>query len=90
VVGTHGDLVLTHELYTLAARRPEYRTITRTCMARSRAALEQHVDPATARMLDALVEGLTIHRALDPDPPGEAFVVEAVGRVLGQDHEPER
>ncbi|NIJ04547.1 TetR family transcriptional regulator [Frigoribacterium faeni] len=90
VVGTHGDLVLTHELYTLAARRPEYRTITRTWMARSRAALEQHVDPATARMLDALVEGLTIHRALDPDPPGEAFVVEAVGRVLGQDHEPER
>lgn len=90
VVGTHGDLVLTHELYTLAARRPEYRTITRTWMARSRAALEQHVDPATARMLDALVEGLTIHRALDPDPPGEAFVVEAVGRVLGQDHEAER
>ena len=90
VVGTHGDLVLTHELYTLAARRPEYRTITRTWMARSRAALEQHVDPATARMLDALVEGLTIHRALDPDPPGEAFVVEAVGRVLGQDHEAAR
>jgi DNA-binding transcriptional regulator YbjK len=82
VLGTHRDLVLTHELYTLAARRPEYRTITRTWMARSRAALEEHVDATTARMLDALVEGLTIHRALDPEPPDEAFVVEAVERIL--------
>jgi len=81
VVGTHSDLVLTHELYTLAARRPEYRTITQAWMARSRAALELHLDPSTARMLDALIEGLTIHRALDPEPPDEAFVTEAVRRV---------
>jgi len=32
------------------------------------AVVEAHVDPLTARMLDALVEGLTIHRALDPAP----------------------
>lgn len=83
VLGTPRDLVLTHELYTLAARRPEYRTITQDWMARSRAALEEHVDPVTARMLDALVEGISIHRALDPEPPGEAFVREAVRRILG-------
>ncbi|MBF4619253.1 TetR family transcriptional regulator [Clavibacter sp. VKM Ac-2873] len=82
LLGTQGDLVLTHELYTLAARRPEYSTITQGWMARSRAALEEHVDPTTARMLDALVEGLSIHRALDPEPPGEAFVREAVRRIL--------
>jgi DNA-binding transcriptional regulator YbjK len=82
LLGTQRDLVLTHELYTLAARRPEYRTITRTWMARSRAALEEHVDPTTARMLDALIEGLSIHRALDPEPPDEAFVREAVQRIL--------
>ncbi len=82
VLGTHRDLVLTHELYTLAARRPAYRTITQTWMARSRAALEQHVDPTTARMIDALVEGLTIHRALDPEPPDDEFVIEAVQRIL--------
>jgi DNA-binding transcriptional regulator YbjK len=81
-LGTPRDLVLTHELYTLAARRPEYRTITQTWMARSRAALEEHVDPTTARMLDALVEGLSIHRGLDPDPPDAAFVLDAVERVL--------
>ncbi|MFT2694207.1 TetR/AcrR family transcriptional regulator [Clavibacter zhangzhiyongii] len=81
-LGTPRDLVLTHELYTLAARRPEYRTITQTWMARSRATLEEHVDPTTARMLDALVEGLSIHRALDPEPPDAAFVHDAVERVL--------
>jgi DNA-binding transcriptional regulator YbjK len=80
--GTDRDLVLTHELYTLAARRPEYRTITQTWMARSRAALERHFDPSTARLLDALIEGLTIHRALDVTRPDDALVVEAVRRIL--------
>lgn len=82
LLGTQRDLVLTHELYTLAARRPEYRAITQAWMARSRAALGEHVDAATARMLDALIEGLSIHRALDPEPPDEAFVHEAVRRIL--------
>jgi DNA-binding transcriptional regulator YbjK len=82
VVGSQRDLVLTHELYTLAARRPEYRSITQTWMAQSRAALEQHFDPVTARLLDALIEGLTIHRALDPEPADEHVVAAAVARVV--------
>jgi len=51
-------------------------------MARSRAALERHFDPSTARLLDALIEGLTIHRALDVTRPDDALVVEAVRRIL--------
>ena len=43
------DLVLTHELYTLAAREPAYRDITNAWMARSRAALERHFDPPPSR-----------------------------------------
>ncbi|MBM7389713.1 TetR/AcrR family transcriptional regulator [Clavibacter phaseoli] len=82
LMGTQRDLVLTHELYTLAARRPEYRAITQAWMARSRTTLEQHVDPTTARMLDALIEGLSIHRALDPEPPDQSFIREAVKRIL--------
>ncbi|WP_333812126.1 TetR/AcrR family transcriptional regulator [Timonella senegalensis] len=74
------DLVITHELYALAARRPEYREITHTWMAKSRAALEQHFDPDTARMLDALIEGLTIHRALDTEDVAD-LAVEAVLRI---------
>lgn len=81
VFGTQRDLVLTHELYTLAAREPAYRELTNAWMARSRAALERHFDPVTARMLDALIEGLTIHRALDTEAPRRETVTEAVRRI---------
>ncbi|AEI13483.1 TetR/AcrR family transcriptional regulator [Cellulomonas gilvus] len=75
------ELVLTHELYTLAARDPGYRRLTHEWMARSRHALERHFDPPTARLLDALIEGLTIHRALDTEPHGRAEVERAVALV---------
>ncbi|MFC8599557.1 TetR/AcrR family transcriptional regulator [Isoptericola sp. NPDC057191] len=83
VFGTSRDLVLTHELYTLAAREPAYRTLTSTWMRRSRAALERHFDPTTTRILDALIEGMTIHRALDSKPPVDTDVRDAVLRVVG-------
>lgn len=76
------ELVLAHELYTLAARDPAYRQLTHAWMARSRRALERHVDPLTARLLDALIEGLSLHRALDTEPRGRDEVEEAVDRVL--------
>lgn len=82
VFGTQRDLVLSHELYTLAARSPEFRRLTNAWMARSRAALERHFDPVTARMLDALIEGLTIHRALDTEPQDPGLVEQAVDRIL--------
>lgn len=75
------DLVLSHELYTLAARDASFRDITNAWMARSRQILEQHFDPVTARLLDALVEGLTIHRALDIDPQDDADVRAAIDRI---------
>jgi DNA-binding transcriptional regulator YbjK len=78
-----GELVLTHELYTLAARDPRYRELTQAWMARSRRALERHFDATTARLLDALVEGLTIHRALDTEPHGAEEVLRAVELVSG-------
>lgn len=76
------DLALTHELYTLAARKQEFRRLTHAWMAASRAALEQHLDPPTARMVDALIEGLTIHRALDTEPQDPDLVREAVRRIV--------
>jgi DNA-binding transcriptional regulator YbjK len=81
VLGNQRDLVLTHELYTLAARDPSYRDITNAWMARSRQTLERYFDPTTARILDALVEGLSIHRALDNEPHDPAAVAVAVERV---------
>lgn len=83
IFGSQRDLVLTHELYTLAARDPAYRALTSTWMTKSRTALERHFDPTTSRILDALVEGLTIHRALDVTPHPQGLATEAVNRVLG-------
>lgn len=77
------SLVLTHELYTLAAREPAFRQITRDWMARDRATFEAHFDPATARLLNALIEGLTLHQALDTQPGDPALAVEAVNRIVG-------
>lgn len=77
------ELVLSHELYTLAAREPSYRALTTAWMRRSRAALERHFDPETARLLDAMIEGVSIHRALDDEPRGIAEVEDAVDRIAG-------
>lgn len=76
------EMVLAHELYTLAARDPAYRDITNAWMARSREILEQHYDPTTARILDALIEGLTIHRALDLGSQDDAVVRTAIHRII--------
>ncbi|MER6347670.1 TetR/AcrR family transcriptional regulator [Streptomyces sp. NPDC001595] len=83
--GAQRDLVLTQELYTLAARQPAYRELTQEWMARSRAHLEKHFDPDTARQLDALIEGLTLHRALAQEPHDRALTLEAVTRITTAD-----
>ncbi len=81
VFATQRDLVLSHELYTLAARDPAYRTLTNDWMRRSRAALGHHFEPATCRVLDAFIEGMTIHRALDAEPHDDVDVLGAVRRL---------
>ncbi|MDJ1135679.1 TetR/AcrR family transcriptional regulator [Streptomyces iconiensis] len=86
--GDQRQLVLTHELYTLAARRPAYRELTRAWMRRTRRILERHFSPGTARQLDALIEGLAIHRALDTEPHDRALTAEAVARLTGADGTP--
>ncbi|HLH99969.1 MAG TPA: TetR family transcriptional regulator [Acidimicrobiales bacterium] len=75
------ELVLTTELYTLASRKAEYRTITRDWTARSRRALAPYFDRETTHMLDALIEGLLLHAALDTEPSDRARTAEAVRRI---------
>ncbi|QNE74091.1 TetR family transcriptional regulator [Streptomyces finlayi] len=79
--GPRRDLVLAQELYTLAARHVEYRSLTQAWMRRSRQLLEQHFDADTARQLDALIEGMTLHRALDDAPHDRALTCLAVARL---------
>jgi DNA-binding transcriptional regulator YbjK len=76
------DLVLSLELYTLAARQPAFRQITHDWMRRSRQALERLVDARTAHELDALIEGLFIHISLDPTPRSRGVTRDAVRRIL--------
>ncbi|WP_265522335.1 TetR/AcrR family transcriptional regulator [Oerskovia flava] len=83
VFATQRDLVLSHELYTLAARDPAYRTLTNDWMRRSRDALGRHFSAATCRVLDAFIEGMTIHRALDTEPHDDVDVLGAVRRLTG-------
>ncbi|WP_214109106.1 TetR/AcrR family transcriptional regulator [Acrocarpospora catenulata] len=78
---TARDGVLAFELYTLAAREPRFRAITREWMRRSRVELERHFDPDTARQVDALIEGLWIHRSLDPEPLDRGITKDAITRI---------
>lgn len=75
-------MVLSYELYALAVRRPELRRVTHAWMARSRAAIGRFFDPATTLMLDALIEGLSMHRALSLDPMPRRTVEEAVEKLV--------
>lgn len=84
VFGTQGELVITLELYTLAARRPEFREITSAWMARTRACLEPFVDEETAALLDALNEGLVIQKALHLQAPRRHLAREGVARIAGR------
>ena len=49
------------ELYAFAARKPEIRRNLSDWMSHSRQAMELHFKPHTARALDAIIEGATIH-----------------------------
>ncbi|HEY0000075.1 MAG TPA: TetR family transcriptional regulator [Actinoplanes sp.] len=80
--GSQNDLVLTVELYAAAARNPALKAVTQAWMQRSRRALERHFDATTARELDALIEGLTLHNALSTDPMNTAQIRHAIERYL--------
>lgn len=79
--GDDDELILSHELYTLATRDASFRSITTQWMQRSRVALELHFDPLTARLLDAMIEGLTIHRALDSEAREPSEIKTAIARI---------
>lgn len=82
LLGSLRNVLLTYELYALAARNPALRKVTDAWMARSRIALARHFDPPTTVMLDALIEGLAIHRTLALNPMPNSVVRDAVARIV--------
>jgi TetR/AcrR family transcriptional regulator, regulator of biofilm formation and stress response len=83
LLGSQRDLVLAVELYLAAVRNPSLRAVTQDWMSRSRRSLERHLDPVTAREVDALVEGLVLHSALSTDPMDAGQIRSALHRLAG-------
>ena len=77
-----GEWVVTYELYLAALRDPALRRVTESWMRSSRSVLERFVDPGTARGLDALIEGLIMHRTLSIAPASRALTRTAVARAV--------
>ena len=74
-------MLLSYELYAFAARNPPLRRVMQDWMEKSRAALRQHFSADVAKALDALIEGFSIHRSVDPEPMDRADVRALVERV---------
>jgi DNA-binding transcriptional regulator YbjK len=74
-----------YELYLAALRDPALRTVTESWMRASRAVLERYVDPVTARGVDALIEGIVMHRMLATTAgAARADIRTIVARVVGE------
>ena len=82
--GDPRDWAVAYELYLAALREPALRTVTESWMRTSRAVLERFVDPTTARGIDALIEGLVMHKTLATTPGAtRAETREIIARQLG-------
>jgi DNA-binding transcriptional regulator YbjK len=78
----HADWAVAYELYLAALRDPALRDLTEEWMRTSRSVLERFVDPVTARGVDALIEGLVMHRMLSTAPPGPEVTSAMVSRLV--------
>lgn len=78
---TPRNMLLSFELYAYAARNPRLQEVLRDWMAESRAALQRHFPPATARALDAFLEGVTIHNTASENLISRAEVREIVAKL---------
>jgi TetR/AcrR family transcriptional regulator, regulator of biofilm formation and stress response len=76
------DWAVAYELYLAALRDPRLRTVTESWMRRSRSVLERFVDPTTARGVDALIEGLVMHKVLSTGPVSREQTREIIARAV--------
>jgi DNA-binding transcriptional regulator YbjK len=84
------DWAIAYELYLAALRDPALRTVTESWMRRSRSVLERFVDPTTARGVDALIEGLVMHKILSTDPVSREQTREIIARAVRRTDRPRK
>ncbi|MFV0263382.1 MAG: TetR/AcrR family transcriptional regulator [Kluyvera sp.] len=83
-VTTPKNMTLMYQLYALASSTPSMKAIMQSWMQRSQQTLEQWFDPATARALDAFIEGMTLHFVTDRQPLAREAIRKMVGRIAGE------
>ena len=83
-VTTPKNMTLMYQLYALASSTPSMKAIMQNWMTRSQQTLEQWFDPATARALDAFIEGMTLHFVTDRQPLAREDIRNMVGRIAGE------
>jgi DNA-binding transcriptional regulator YbjK len=76
------DWAVAYELYLAALREPALRTVTESWMRRSRSVLERFVDPTTSRGVDALIEGLVMHKVLSTRSISREQTREIIARAV--------
>lgn len=72
---TAAHLLLSFELYAMAARSDAYRAVMHRWMAQSQRALGLQFQPETVLLLDATIEGMTIHNVLGAQPLPRALIL---------------
>ncbi|WP_432834189.1 TetR/AcrR family transcriptional regulator [Dactylosporangium sp. CA-092794] len=77
------DWTIAYELYLAALREPALREVTEAWMRTSRSVLERYVDPTTARGVDALIEGLVMHKTLSTGTVSRQDIRAIVDRAIG-------
>lgn len=79
------DWAVAYELYLAALRDPALRSVTESWMRTSRGVLERFVDPTTARGVDALIEGIVMHKTLSTTGGATRDETRSIiARVLGE------
>lgn len=82
---TPRQMLLNFELYALILRHPQYRPLMDGWMRRSRQALRLHFSEPAAVVLDALLEGFTIHLALGSHTIPRERILAAVAAVTANE-----
>ncbi|WP_330295768.1 TetR/AcrR family transcriptional regulator [Streptomyces sp. NBC_00503] len=82
--GDRARAELEYELYLAALRRPALRPVAvEWCDAVAGALADRRVDPATARAVVAVMDGISLQVLLTGTEYDEAYACEILGRVLG-------
>ena len=84
ILGQQRNVVLTLELYTLAARSPEHRALTQQWLRGMKRILTRFVDADTAVLLDALIAGFSLHRVLGSEKQADELVSRAFDAIVGR------